>query len=129
MRAAPLYLFIFFYFHAVFGTNFAKEEVGARLWEFWIRHWKKYLICWRLYDSTECFSSLPQVMQKPGYSLLSYMQWNAMENPGFPIGGCQQQSKGLNTPSVKRQRQVKCQTLGMDLGPILERHHRLTLAA
>ena len=60
---------------------------------------------------------------------MSSMQLNAMENPEFPIGGCQQQGKGLNTPSVKRQRQVKCQTLGMDLGPISERHHRLTLAS
>ena len=39
--------------------------------------------------------------------------------------------KGLPTPSVKRQsqRQRQRQILGMDLGPILERHHRLTLAA
>ena len=36
--------------------------------------------------------------------------------------------KGINTPSVKRQRQGKRQILGMDLGPILECHHRLTLA-
>ena len=73
-----------------------------------------YLICWRLYDSTECFSGLPQVMQKPGYSLASSKHY-VMENPGFPRGGCQQQSKR--------------HTLGIDLGPILERHHRLTLAA
>ena len=49
------------------------------------------------------------------------------ENP------CAKVAKGINTPSVKRrvkrQRQGKCQNLGMDLGPILERHHRLTLAA
>ena len=36
-------------------------------------------------------------------------------------------NKGIPTPSVKRQRQR--QILGMDLGLILECHHRLTLAA
>ena len=65
-------------------------------------------------------------MQKPGYSLVSSKHY-AMETLGFPRGGCQQQSKGQ--VSVKRQRQGKRQTLVLDLRPILERHHRLTLAA
>ena len=36
--------------------------------------------------------------------------------------------KGTPTPSVKRQRQCQCgrQIMGMDLGPILERHQLAT---